>query len=74
MTHDVCFKNKTTSATCPSTVEPMGETKAKFFNQIVTVTITDANKHAFDNVQFDQEVTVNGECNDAAKKAKCQSS
>lgn len=72
--HNVCFKEKTTSATCPSPVAPLGEKSAKFFNQINSAANNALNTNAFDNVQFDQDVELVGLCNTATLVKGCMAS
>lgn len=72
--HNVCFKEKTTSATCPATVAPLGEKSAKFFNQINSEANNALNTNAFDNVQFDQTIGLIGLCNSATLIKGCGAS
>lgn len=73
--HDVCFKEKTTTATaCPTPAEPLAATSAKFFNQILSQANNALNTNAFDNVQFDQTIGLIGLCNSATLVAGCTAS
>lgn len=75
MNHDVCLREKTTSATCPTgTATPVAGVQvpmstAKFFQQIWTSTNYDTTKH--DTIELASQMAVNGDCNTTATMANC---
>lgn len=69
---DVCFKEKTTNATdCPATTESIPSNTVNFFLQMETLAINTPDG-GWTHLWMDQDLKVDGTCDDGAKMAKCR--